>query len=71
MDVRDKIEDYVEYLVDCNAVSDLRDLSNDEKKKLGILILLSDHSDVYTKIIRKINSLIKNSLNKSKLSKKQ
>ena len=34
MDVKDRIEDYVEYLVDCNAVTDLRDLSQEEKKKL-------------------------------------
>lgn len=68
MDVKDRIEDYVEYLVDCNAVSDLRDLSQEEKKKLGMLILLDEYSDVYAKIIRKINSLIKKRIVQSKIS---
>ena len=68
MDVKDRIEDYVEYLVDCNAVTDLRDLSQEEKKKLGMLILLDEYSDVYAKIIRKINSLIKKRIVQSRIS---
>lgn len=56
----EQVEDYVEYLVQCNDVKELRELSREERAKLMTLVLLQNN--MYVKVIKMMHSAIKKEL---------
>lgn len=59
----DETQDYVEYLVQCNYVEGLGDLTRQEHTKLAFLVLRDN--DMYIKMIRIMHRLIRNQVEKN------
>jgi hypothetical protein len=53
----DQIQDYVEYLVQCQNVRDLSDLLPEQRSKLSLLILINNN--LYVKMLKLMNRLLK------------
>lgn len=62
MKIKDRLEDYIEYLVEYQGVRELHDLTRQERAKLSFFILVDNF--MYVKMIRIMHKLIKNHVKK-------